>query len=98
MENTNYIEECFALGLEPLEEKGGLFAWLDKLTDALAKQDKIGPTAAAKKHIQAGGVKVEEELAKLRKLYPNESDRPAEVKKLITRLEKTKAAIGKNKA
>jgi hypothetical protein len=97
MDNDKYFAECAELGLEPLEEKGGILAWLDKLTDVLAKQDKVGPTAAVKAHLRASAGKVESELANLRKQYPVESERPADVKKLMARLEKTKASIGKIK-
>ena len=79
------------------EGSKGLLAWLDKLMDEISKQDKVGPSAAVKKHLQASVSKVEDELAKLRKRYPVESERPANIKKLITRLEKTKETINKTK-
>lgn len=35
----NYIEECFALGLEPLDEAGGLVSWIKRMYTA--KDDSV---------------------------------------------------------
>ena len=94
MEN-DYITECILLDLEPLEERGGFFAWLNKLMDELSKQDAVGPAAKVKKAKRAGIDRIENEIVVLHKQYPIEKERPPHVVEMIAALEKAKRDLNK---